>query len=91
MENGLVPIISGAITCHPDHFALDMIVDTCLDGKRNYMCDEILPYMAVGSENFNCPNARVIENFFQPVLSHKAQQSSETNTQLTVQETQSPR
>lgn len=75
VENGLGLIISGAIPCHPDHFALDMILDTFLGGKRNYMCSEILPYMAAGSENVNCPNARSTETFLQPVLSHKAQKS----------------
>lgn len=63
------------LTCHPDRFALDMILDTFLGGKRNYMCSEILPYLAAGSENVNCPNARSTETFLQPVLSHKAQKS----------------
>lgn len=34
-ESGLVLVISGAITCHPDHLVLDRIVDTFLSGNRS--------------------------------------------------------
>lgn len=42
VESGLVLIFSGATTCHRDHLALDMPVDTLPGGNINRLCSEIL-------------------------------------------------
>lgn len=62
VENSLVLIISGAISRHPDHFALDMTVDTFPGGKSIDMCSEIQQWGLKTS--IIHPNARSIENFF---------------------------